>query len=50
MLTYLQMLDSEADEIKFTQLYTKYKELMFRTAKRLVPDDSDAEDVVHEAF
>ena len=50
MLIYLQMIESEEDKSKFIQLYKKYRDLMFYSAKRILGNDSDAEDAVHEAF
>lgn len=50
LLIYLQMLESEADRSKFTQLYETYKGLMFYTANRILKNETDAEDAVHEAF
>lgn len=50
MLIYLQMLESEADQSKFEQLYIRYRGLMFYTAMQILDNERDAEDAVHEAF
>lgn len=50
MLIYLQMLESEADKLKFEQLYHRYRGLMFHVAMQILGNESDAEDAVHEAF
>jgi len=50
MLIYLQMIENEEEKLKFIQIYEKYKDLMFYVAKRILGNDADAEDAVHEAF
>lgn len=50
MLIYLQMIESEEDRALFEQLYLEYRQLMFYTAKRILHNDQDAEDAVHQAF
>ena len=50
MLIYLQMIESEADKSKFEQLYLRYRGLMFSVAMRLLSNEQDAEDAVHQAF
>lgn len=50
MILYLQMLDSDVDKLRFEQLYYRYRKLMFYVARQILPNDSDAEDAVHEAF
>ena len=50
MLIYLQMLESDADRLRFEQLYHRYRRLMFYVARQILPCDEDAEDAVHEAF
>ena len=47
---YLQMLDSEEEQSRFTQLYLLCRNLMFRAAIRLLHNETDAEDAVHQAF
>ena len=50
MVIYLQMIDDPRDRWKFEQLYTKYKDLMHYTAYKILRNDRDAEDAVHDAF
>lgn len=50
MLIYLQMIESEADKSKFERLYLRYRGLMFSVAMRLLSNEQDAEDAVHQAF
>ena len=50
MLIYLQMLESDEDKLKFEQLYTHYKGLMFRVAYDILQNKQDAEDAVHLSF
>lgn len=50
MVIYLQMIDDPRDRSKFEQLYTKYKDLMYYTANRILRNEQDAEDAVHNAF
>lgn len=47
---YLQMLDSEEEQSRFARLYLLYRDLMFRAAMRLLHNEPDAEDAVHQAF
>ena len=47
---YLQMLDSEEDRGRFAKLYTDHKDLMYRVALKLLGNEMDAEDAVHQAF
>lgn len=50
MLIYLQMIDEPADRSKFEQLYIDYRQLMFRVANKILRNEHDAEDAVHQAF
>ncbi len=50
MILYLQMLDSPQDRAKFEQIYTRYRGLMFHVANRILQNEQDAEDAVHQAF
>ena len=50
MLVYLQMIESEEDRSKFEALYTRYRNLMFSVALKILRDSYDAEDAVHQAF
>lgn len=47
---YLSMVDTPEDKYKVEQLYNKYKNTMYYTAKRILQDDYLAEDAVHQAF
>ena len=47
---YLWLLKDPEDQLKMKQLYTTYRLMMFSTAKRIVKEEHDAEDVVHDAF
>ena len=50
MLIYLVLIDSDEDRSKFEVIYTEYKNLMFYIANRILGDNKDSEDVVHDAF
>lgn len=50
MMIYLQMIDTVEKRTKFECLYAKYKGLMFHVANKILNDDQDAEDAVHQAF
>lgn len=47
---YIASFDEEKDKTKFEQIYEKYHRLMLWRASRLLKDQRDAEDVVHNAF
>lgn len=50
MIIYLQMIESDEDKSKFEQLYIMYKGLMFHVAMKILKNEFDAEDAVHQAF
>ncbi len=50
MVIYLAMMENEADQSKFTQIYKLYHKTMFYTAQRILGDGKDTEDIVHDAF
>lgn len=50
MLIYLQMIESDLDKRKFEQIYLQYRGLMFYVANRILKNQQDAEDAVHQAF
>lgn len=50
MMIYLQMIDSPEDRSKFEQIYMEYRSMMFHMANRILTNEQDAEDAVHEAF
>lgn len=47
---YISLLDTEEQINKFEHIYTKYRGLMFYTAKGVLQDSYLAEDAVHETF
>lgn len=50
MLIYLQMIDTPEDRSKFELLYLEYRGLMFHVANKILHNEQDAEDTVHQAF
>lgn len=50
MIIYLQMIESDEDKSKLEQLYIMYKGLMFHVAMKILKNEFDAEDAVHQAF
>lgn len=50
MLIYLQMIESPEGRSAFEKLYARYRGLMFHVANRLLNNEQDAEDAVHQAF
>ena len=50
MVVYLQILEDLSDQDKFTLLYKKYQKLMLYIANRILNNQADSEDAVHEAF
>ena len=50
MLIYLMMIDSPEDQSKFEKVYLTYKGLMYHTAFKVLNNEEDAEDAVHNAF
>lgn len=50
LIVYLQMLHSAPEQDKFRALYEAYSGLMYHVADRLLPDDAEAEDAVHQAL
>ena len=49
-MIYLMMIDSEEDKRKFEIVYVKYRRLMYKIAKEILNNHSDAEDIVHDSF
>ncbi len=47
---YLQLIDTDQDRDKFTEVYERYYKKMFIAAERILKNHSDSEDAVHEAF
>ena len=50
LICYLQMLDTPEEEIRFEQIYLKYRSLMYHVADGILHNRQDAEDAVHNAF
>ena len=50
MLIYLMMIDSPEEQSKFEKIYLTYKGLMYHTAYKVLNNEEDAEDAVHNAF
>lgn len=50
MLIYLMMIESPEDQSKFEKVYLTYKGLMYHTAYKVLNNEEDAEDAVHNAF
>lgn len=50
MLICLQMIDDPARKADFEQVYHRYRQAMYRRAYRILGNEQDAEDAVHEAF
>ena len=50
MLIYLQMIETPEERSRFEQIYMTYKSLMFHVARKILHNDHDAEDAVHDAF
>jgi RNA polymerase sigma-70 factor (ECF subfamily) len=50
VLIYLQLIEDESGRNKFLQLYYTYRSMMFHTAIKLLNNEQDAEDAVHQAF
>ncbi len=49
-MIYLQMIESEDDQLKFERIYLQYRGLLFYTANKVLHNEQDAEDAVHMAF
>ena len=47
---YFQTIESEEDKSKFERIYYRYRKLMFHVAMKILNNDADAEDAVHQAF
>ena len=50
MIIYLQMIDTPEERSKFEQIYLEYRGLMFHVANKILHNEQDAEDTVHQAF
>ena len=49
-MIFLLTFDTEEEKQKFSTLYKEYAELMMRVARFYLPNSSDAEDIVQNAF
>ena len=50
MILYLALLNSDEDQSKFEKIYATYKGLMFHVANKILNNETEAEDAVHNAF
>lgn len=50
MIIYLQTIDDPEDSAKFEQLYEHYRSYMLKIANKILENEFDAEDAVHNAF
>ncbi len=50
MIIYLQTIDNPSDKAKFEQVYLHYRAFMYQVAYRILENQQDAEDAVHNAF
>ena len=50
MLVYTQIIDIPQDKSKFERIYLEYRNIMFYVANRILNNEQDAEDSVHQAF
>lgn len=50
MLVYIQMLDAPRDKDKLKRIYSKYYAFMFNIADKILHNQQDSEDAVHNAF
>jgi len=47
---YLAMLETQEDKDKMAVLYEMYREYLLNVARKVLHNDSDAEDALHQAF
>lgn len=50
LISYLAMIGTEHEKSEFVKFYQRYRKLMHYAAKRILGDDSLAEEAVQEAF
>lgn len=50
MLIYMMMIDSQEEQSKFEKIYKEYRGVMFYVANKILNNEHDAEDAVHQAF
>ena len=50
LVLYVSMIDNPDAQKKFEQLYITYRQMMYYTANKVLNDEYEAEDTVHQAF
>lgn len=50
MLNFLETLDTAEDKLKFEELYKGYRNRMYHVAWKILQNEQDAEDIVHDSF
>lgn len=50
MLIYMQTIESPEEQSKFERIYYSYRHLLYQVAFRILHQEQDAEDVVHDTF
>lgn len=50
MLIYMALIDESENQSKFEEIYNTYKGLMFYVANKILNNEADSEDAVHNAF
>lgn len=50
LILYTAMIDDEADQLRFADIYYGYRKQMLLTARRILGNDEDAEDAVQTAL
>lgn len=50
LMIYLQMLETEEDKDKFLEIYDTYRDLMTSVAMKILKNEHDTQDAVHQAF
>lgn len=50
MITFLETLETSEDKLKFEELYKKYRNSMYAVAWKILHNERDAEDIVHDSF
>ena len=50
MIVYLSMIETPEDRSKFERLYIEYRDVMYYAAFKILRNEQDAEDAVHQAF
>lgn len=50
MVIYLQLLETEEERCRFEEIYRAYRNLLFYVAYRILQNEQDAEDAVHQSF